>query len=107
MNTTLVLNKQDIIYCNSFFKRLKGMLFSKYNGNKVYCFPKCISIHTFFMTRNIDIVITDKDNNVIKIIQDLKPWKIIFPIKKGYFTYEFEAKFIHNIKNIKKIRVNL
>ena len=65
MNTTLVLNKQDIIYCNSFFKRLKGMLLSKYNSNKVYCFPKCNSIHTFFMTRNIDIVITDKDNNVI------------------------------------------
>ena len=96
----------DLYNCKSFFSRFKGFMMEK-NINRALLFDKCNSIHTFFMTRNIDIVITDKDNNVIKIIQDLKPWKIIFPIKKGYFTYEFEAKFIHNIKNIKKIRVNL
>lgn len=104
MNTTLFINEKDIVYCTSFFKRLKGMLHSKYNKNTVYCFPKCNSIHTLFMNRCIDVIITDKDKNIIKIYQNIKPWKIVLPVKSGYYTYEFETKVINNIDKIKKIR---
>ena len=61
---------------------------------------KTNSIHTFFMKENIDIVITDKDNNVLYIINNLDKNKII--IKPNvYYTYEFPNNFID--KNIKKI----
>lgn len=104
MSKTLIIKKENIIWCNKFIKRLKGMIGSKYNKNKIYCFPKCNSIHTIFMNRKIDVIITDKNKNILKIYKNLKPWKIILPIKKGYFTYEFEINTIENINKIEKIR---
>ena len=80
--------------CTTFKDRLIGNMFKKEIIDM--CFPKCNSIHTFFMLKNIDIVITDKNRKIIKILKNIKPWKIIFPIKKAYYIYEFD----HNIINL-------
>lgn len=52
------------------------------------CFPKCNSIHTFFMKINIDVIMTDKDFNILYIYKNLKPNKIILPKKNVYYTFE-------------------
>ena len=49
-------------YCNSFFSRLIGFMFKR-NIDYCLCFPKCNSIHTFFMLKKIDVIMTDKDYN--------------------------------------------
>ena len=105
MNTTLVLNKQDIIYCDSFFKRLKGMLLSKYNSNKVYCFPKCNSIHTFFMKENIDVIMCDKDNNILYYYKDLGKNKVILPKKNVRKVFETPSNYF-DIKIGKKMIIS-
>lgn len=62
------------------------------------CFPNCNSIHTFFMFQPIDIVMTDRNKKVVFIFQNFKPWKVILPKKGVYFTYEFPANYITNLK---------
>ena len=96
----IIVNDKEInlIDANTFFKRLKGLMFKKNINYAIRI--KTNSIHTFFMKENIDIVITDKDNNVLYIINNLDKNKII--IKPNvYYTYEFPNNFID--KNIKKI----
>ena len=98
----IVNNKKiDLIDANTYFKRLKGLMFKK---NINYCLRiKTNNIHTFFMKENIDVVMTDKNNNVLYIYKNLNKNKII--IKKNvYYTYEFPNNFID--KNIKKILLN-
>ena len=102
MDSILYLDKNKIKWCKSFNTRLKGMMFNK-KENKIYCFPKCKSIHTFFMLKNIDVIMTDKDNNIIKIINNLKPSKIVLPIKKVYYVYEFDHNLINLNNSFKKI----
>ena len=92
----LYLPKDKVKECTKFKDRLLGKMFQKKNNNQILCFPKCNSIHTFFMLKNIDVVITDKNKNIIKILKNIKPWKIIFPIKKAYYIYEID----HNIINL-------
>ena len=82
-----------IIICNSFFKRLKGFMFTK-KIDKILCFPKCNSVHTFFMFKSIDIIMTDKDYNVLYTFYSFKPWKIILPKKNVYYTYEAPINMI-------------
>ena len=53
------------------------------------------------MKTNIDVVMTDKDDNVLFIFKDVKPWRIIFPKKGVYSTYEFPSGSIGNIKKLK------
>ena len=100
MNVIINNKKIKLIEANTFYKRLKGLMFKK---NINYCLRiKTNSIHTFFMKENIDIVMTDKYNNVLYIYKNVNKNKII--IKKNvYWTYEFPNNFIDN--NIKKIEI--
>ncbi len=93
----------EIKYCKTFFSRLKGLMF-KTNFNYALCFPKCNSIHTFFMKEKIDIYMTDRDYNIIYIKKNLKPYRIILPKKNVYYTFEFPTNTVnYNINE--KIKV--
>lgn len=98
----VIVNEKEIklIDANSFYKKLVGLMFKK---NINYCLRlKTNSIHTMFMKESIDIVMTDKNNNVLYIYKNFKKNKVL--IKKNvYYTYEFPNNFIDS--NIKKIEI--
>jgi uncharacterized membrane protein (UPF0127 family) len=60
-----------------FFKRLKGLMFTKelHSGAGLHIKP-CPSVHTFFMKYAIDILYLDKANVVIAIDEALAPGKV-------------------------------
>ena len=89
--------------CNNFFNRLVGLMFKK-NIDYALCFPRCNSIHTFFMSSPIDVIMTDKDYNILYIFKNFKPNKIILPKKKVYYTFEFPVNKV-NYKLNEKIKV--
>ena len=91
--------KIDIKKCTKFKDRLIGLMFTKKKINNCLLFPKCNSIHTFFMFQNINVIMTDKNYKITKIYKNLKPWKIIMPKKNTYYTFELT-------KNIDKLKIN-
>ena len=95
--------KYDIIMCTKFFNRFKGLMFKK-NINSILCFPKCNSIHTFFMLKPIDVIMTDKNGKILHIFKKVKPWKVILPKKNVYYTFELKTDYI-NFKLNKKIKI--
>ena len=86
-------NKIKVYYVDKFYNRFIGLMFKK-NIDYCLCFPKCNSIHTFFMLESIDVIITDKDNNILYTYKNLKPWKVILPKRNVYYTYEFPNNYI-------------
>lgn len=85
-----------IFNCTTFKSRLLGLMFQK-NIEKALCFPHCNSIHTFFMKVPIFVIITNKEHLVLYCAV-VKPWKVVSPIKNGYYTYEFPLSNIPNVK---------
>ena len=84
----LMLDNLEI--ADTFYKRFKGLmgrenLFKK-TGLKI---DPCNSIHCFFMKIPIDILFLSKDDIVMKIIHNMKPWRVS-PIVKGA-RYVIEA----------------
>ena len=78
----------------------------KKNINYGLCFPRCNSIHTFFMQKPIDVIMTDKNYNILYIYKVLKPNKIILPKKNVYYTFEFPIKkFDFTIKEKLKVKL--
>lgn len=75
---TLTTNKitYNIITANTFYKRLTGLI-GKTNINYGMLFPKCNSIHTYFMKENIDIIGLDENNEVIYKYENLNKNKVI------------------------------
>ena len=90
----LVYNKKkiDVIDCDTFFSRLMGFMFKKKIDNALL-FNNCNSIHTFFMKCNIDVIMCDKENNIIHYYNNLKKNKIILPKKNVYKTIELPVDF--------------
>ncbi len=62
---------------DSFFKRFLGLIPKKSLGNsKGLIIRPCNSIHMFFMRFSIDVIFVDKNNTVVYLMKELKPWKI-------------------------------
>ncbi len=96
--------KLKIKTCNNLFNRFIGFMFKK-KITYGLCFPKCNSIHTFFMFKPIDVIMTDKDYNVLYIYNNLKPNKIILPKKNVYYTFELPINRF-DFKTNEKVKVN-
>ena len=103
---TLYVNGKniEIIECKTFYKRLKGFMFTKSKINYGLLFNRCSSIHTFFMFQPIDVILLDKNNNIIKTYEKLEKNKIILPKKNVYKVLELP---INTIKYINDTHINL
>ena len=97
-------NKKITIYeCKGFYTRLKGFMFCK-EINHALLFNHCNSIHTFFMKKNIDVIMCDKEDNILYYYHNLSKNKIIFPKENVYKTIELPVNYF-NIKLNEKIRI--
>jgi len=90
--------KIEIENCTTFLKRLIGFMFHLKPIKVGKRFPKCNSIHTFFMFQNIDVIMTDKNNKILKMYPNLKSERIILPKKNVYYTYELPLGTCDNYK---------
>ena len=68
---------EKAILADSFFKRLKGLMFEKkMDGHDALIIKPCNSIHTFFMNYSIDVIFLNQKLKIIKIKRKMQPWKI-------------------------------
>lgn len=61
--------------------------------DKAILFNRCNSIHTFFMRANIDVIMCDKDNNILYYYKNLGRRKIILPKKGVKKVFETPSKY--------------
>ena len=88
--TVSIINKTQnkliadkVVVADNYWLRLKGLLGKKQllEGEGLWLKP-CNSVHMFFMQMPLDVVFLDKDNKVIHLIENLKPWQVS-PVVKG------------------------
>lgn len=79
-----------IAYANNFYKKLKGLMFSK-NESRGIMLSKCKSIHTFGMKYNIDLIFIDKNGCYLSKCLSVTPNKIIFGPKNTYSIIEIPS----------------
>ncbi len=87
---TEVLNKVES--AETFLTRLKGLLGrdSLEQGSGIVIDP-CNSVHCFFMRFPIDVAFVDKDNKVLNVISNMKPWSISPIVSKSKYVIESNA----------------
>lgn len=90
-----------MIVCKKYKDRLLGLMFKKHFEDE-YLFPKCKSVHTFFMKINIDIIGIDRCGKIIKIYNNVSPNKIIFMPHATYSILETNCNSKYEIGNFIK-----
>lgn len=91
--------------CIRFKDRFIGLMFKK-NIKIGYLFPRCNSIHTFFMKEKIDVLLLDKNNKIIQIYKSLSPNRIILPKRKVYSVLELPNNTSEIFKINEKIKIS-
>lgn len=82
-------------FANSYFSRLKGLMFKKKLDYVLLLKPLkskhkfLSSVHTLFMRFTIDLVFLDKNKKVLETAQ-LSPWKFYIPHKPANYILEME-----------------
>ena len=96
----------QLIEAKTFMERLQGLIGRKLPPNHGLLFRNSSSLHTFFMTYNIDIVFLDTKGQVVRIVKNLKPWRFcwcraqhFFEVPSGRYTFfigdTFELPLTH------------
>ena len=90
----------NILVADDFSSRLIGLMFKKeLKGADGLLIDPCNSIHTFFMRYPLDIVFIGKGNKIVKIIRDLKPWRMTWIYFYSHKVLELPAgKLPHDLK---------
>ncbi|WP_197277516.1 DUF192 domain-containing protein [Bacillus sp. FJAT-27245] len=83
---------------DTFYKRFKGLMFRKkpIREEGLWIVP-CNSIHMFFMSFPIDIVLLNEQKEVIRLIPSLKPWRATKPNKNAYSVLELPVGTIQDL----------
>lgn len=85
----------NVIEANTFKQKLIGLMFKKKKIDYSLLLNNTNGIHTFFMFQSIDVALLDKDYNVVKMIKNVKPWRVILPKKNVKHTLELPKHFLH------------
>ena len=98
----------QIKLADTFISRLKGLMFRRKPLDKEGLWIKpCNSIHMCFMFFPIDVVFLDKDKRVVRMVEELKPWRLIPPVAHSKSVLELPAGAIKQYQLKKGERLDL
>lgn len=100
MNTLYINNilvTKKLVIAQSFFQRLKGLMFRRHMDFDVLMIKPCNSIHTYFMRMNIDVIFLDHEFRVIQKNSNLKKNRVIMPVQNGISVLEGPAFYFQNV----------
>ena len=99
-------NKQiKIKTLTSFKDRIKGYRFYLYPIKEGLCYPKKKMINTYFVCQKLDIVVTDKENNILALYPSIKTEKFIRPRLKAYYIYLLPEGSTKGLENDEKLKI--
>lgn len=87
---------------DNFFTRSIGLLLKKtVSQDEALIIKPCCSIHTFFMRFEIDVLFVNKQNEIVALYENVKPWRILPIHLRSDYVIELCAGQISD-KNIQK-----
>ena len=67
----------DAEVAGSFWARARGLIGRRSLAPGTgLLIPRCNAIHTFFMRFPIDAAFLDRDNRVVKVVRNIRPWRL-------------------------------
>lgn len=90
----------------SFYSRFRGLM-----GHTEKSFPmglmidRCNSIHTCFMRFPLDVYFLDQNNKVVRVVHQLKPWRLSPVVWSACRVLELPAGKIPHLKQGEELEI--
>jgi uncharacterized membrane protein (UPF0127 family) len=73
---TVEINGVRARVARTLFERMKGLIGTKsLPKGEGMLILRCNSIHTFFMSFPIDATFLDRDDKIVKVVRNIRPWR--------------------------------
>ena len=83
---------ENIIIADRFWPRMRGLMWKKELSNKEgLLLAPCNAVHMMFMRFPIDVLFLDRDFVVVKILDNLRPWRTSPFVHGAYQAVEINA----------------
>ncbi len=68
----------ELKIADDYFSRLKGWMFKSgaHDGEGIWILP-CNSVHTWMMNFSIDVVFLGREQNILKLASNVRPWRFL------------------------------
>ena len=86
-SSALICN--ELIFAENFRDRLFGLIFKNIKKGQGFVIKDCNSIHTFWMRYRIDAVFLNKNNEIIRLYESLKQFRMTTVTKGTCCVIEF------------------
>ena len=80
---------------NTFWTRLRGLMLRRglEDGKALWLRP-CNGVHTFWMLFAIDVVFLDREMRVVKLVENMRPFRLTVPKRAARSVIELPAHTI-------------
>ena len=83
---------ERVVLANTFWTRLRGLLGRRgLAPREALWLRPCNGVHTLGMIFAIDVIFLDKELRVVKLIENLRPFRVTAPYLKAYSVLEMAA----------------
>ena len=96
--------KIKLIELTKFWDRFKGLKFVLEPIDYGIKFPKKRFVTTNFLCQKIDIVLTDKEDNILYMYENMKTENYIFPKRSVYNVYFLPLSTVQNLEINTKLK---
>ena len=73
----MFINGVNVRVARTLFERMRGLIGTKrLPPGEGMLILKCNAIHTCFMRFPIDATFLDRDDNVVKVVRNIRPWRL-------------------------------
>ena len=71
------LVEPQVLACETFLERARGLVLRRrLRAAAIVKIAPCAGVHTFGLSRPIDVVFTDRSGAVLRCVQGLRPWRV-------------------------------
>lgn len=92
-NQKVVINNVKV--ADTFIGRLNGLMFKKsIERDFALVISPCNSIHMFFMKFPLDVLFVDKNNKIVGVNKEIKPWRMSKLYPNASYVVEMSSGII-------------
>src|SRR5215470_19716512 len=83
---------EEVALANTFFKRLRGLMFRRRLAQtEALWLRPCNGVHTFWMLFAIDVIFLDQQLRIVKLVENLRPFRLTSPHLAAHSVVEMSA----------------
>ncbi len=72
----MFINGVNVRVARTLFERMRGLIGTKHlPPGEGMLILKCNAIHTFFMSFAIDATFLDRQDQIVKVVRNIRPWR--------------------------------